>query len=78
MYLCSAFCILTYKIRMRDIHLLNISQCHFPFVFIGYFYAKNDILLFYPNYNNSSYTASISHLLDIFLHQIFFILMISL
>ncbi len=54
MYLYSTFRILTYKIRMRDILLLNISQCHFPFVFIGYFYAKNDILLFYPNYNNSS------------------------
>ena len=38
----------------------------FPFVFIGYFYAKNDILLFYPNYTNSSYTAPISHLLEIF------------
>ena len=34
MYLCSTFRILTYKIRMRDIHLLNIFLAYFPYYFL--------------------------------------------
>jgi len=34
MYLCSTFRILTYKIRMKDIHLLNILFAYSPYYFL--------------------------------------------
>lgn len=45
MYLCSTFCILTYKIRMRDIHLLNISVLAFSsFHCIIFYFLHQDFM----------------------------------
>ena len=48
MYLCSTFRILTYKIRMKDILLLNISQCHFPLFSLATFMRRMTYYSFIP------------------------------